>query len=123
MPSAKRKDKERPSATKPAEVRTPPLLPEDYGFQVVKHSATLDNRGRLTLGFQPEASAFQVSVNAQGQILLEPVVTLPQRELWLWRNPVAVASVKRGLEQAARWETVDLGSFSQYANLELESDD
>jgi len=31
-------------------------------------------------------------------------------------NPETTASIKRGLEQSARGETVDLGDFTQYAD-------
>lgn len=45
---------------------------------------------------------------------------LPSCEPWLDNNPEAKASVERGLQQAARGEIHDLGSFSQYADLEID---
>jgi elongation factor P--beta-lysine ligase len=40
----------------------------------------------------------------------------PSREQWLWENPEAQAA----LAQAAQGETQSLGSFAQYANLDIE---
>ncbi len=65
-------------------------------------------------------------VNDAGQILLDPVVSIPERELWLWQNPSALASVQRGIQQSAAGESHELGSFAQYADFEvadLEVDD
>jgi hypothetical protein len=44
----------------------------------------------------------------------------PNREQWLWENPEALATVRTGLNQAAQGETKSLGSFAQYANLDIE---
>jgi hypothetical protein len=92
---------------------------QDY-FRVVKDVVRPDSRGRLTLGQLARAKSYRVMVNDAGQILLDPVVSISERELWLWQNPDALASVQRGIKQSAAGETHDLGSFTQYANLELD---
>jgi hypothetical protein len=55
-----------------------------------------------------------VNEGSDGTIVLTPVAVIPKRELWLWQNPEALASVRRGLEQSARGEGISLGSFAQY---------
>jgi len=60
-------------------------------------------------------SAFNVYHNKLGQIVLDPVKAIPVSEAWLWENPEAFASVKRGLQQADKGETHDLGDFTRYA--------
>jgi hypothetical protein len=46
-----------------------------------------------------------------GDILLKPMASIPARELWLYQNQDALASVRRGLSQKG---TIDRGSFAQY---------
>ncbi len=76
-------------------------------------------QGLINLGQTAKARCYRVWTNDAGQILLDPV-PLPEREQWLWNNPEALESVQRGLEQSARGEQVFLGSFAQYADLEIE---
>ena len=49
-----------------------------------------------------EGIRYHVYTNSLGQILLDPQVTIPASEVWLFNNPDALASVKRGLSDAAR---------------------
>jgi len=41
---------------------------------------------------------YQILVNESGQILLDPVVSIPERELWLWQNQEASTAVQQGIE-------------------------
>jgi hypothetical protein len=92
----------------------------EQGFRVLKDIIRPDERGRITLGNFAKSKTYKVMINDAGQILLNPVVTVPEPELWLWQNSSALAAVGRGLEQVAKQETYDLGSFAQYADLEVE---
>ncbi len=67
-----------------------------------------------------KALHFRVYVNAAGQILLDPALTVPVREMWLYRNPVALAKVREGLAQAAEGDFHDLGSFAKFADDEID---
>ncbi len=79
-----------------------------------------DARGRVTLGPIATKKNYRVSIGAQGEITLTPVIEIPEREAWLWNNPQSLAAVRRGLEDAAAGRVVDAGSFAQYANLEID---
>ena len=70
-----------------------------------------DKRGRLTIGDKASDKQFRVLINSDGQILLDPVVVMSAREVWLYKNPQALVSVLQGLHEAAAGEVHDLGSF------------
>jgi hypothetical protein len=93
---------------------------QERDFREIKKVAQSDSRGRLTLGQVVKGKSYRVMINDEGQILLDPVVRIPERELWLWQNAEALASVKRGIKQTSVEQGRDLGDFSQYADLEIE---
>ena len=75
-----------------------------------------DSKGRVTLSKLTEGvSSFNVSKDAEGRILLEPMVEIPAREKWLFDNPEALASVRRGLADAKAGRVVSRPSFAKYA--------
>jgi hypothetical protein len=41
--------------------------------------------------------------------------SIPTSEAWLYRDPEALASVRRGLQEAAEGKTIFLGSFARHA--------
>ncbi len=102
----------------------------DETFELLGEGA-LDDRNRLILTKAVEALRaqfgdaaselrFTIHKNKAGQVLLSPATSVPLHEAWLFKNPAALASVRRGLEQAAAGELVDRGSFAQYADDELD---
>lgn len=92
----------------------------DTNFQQIKHSSRADDRGRLTVGAVAKKKNYRVMINELGQILLDPIVNIPEREIWLWRNQSALESLKSGLQEAAAGETQDYGSFAEYADLDID---
>jgi len=56
---------------------------------------------------------YHIYSNKFGQIVLDPQVTIPVSEVWLFNNPDALASVQRGLSDAAqgRVSKVDLDTL------------
>ena len=70
----------------------------------------VDSKNRITLGKNKnmtKANIYKVYRNAIGQIILDPQVTIPAYEAWLYQNPEALASVKRGLKDAVEGKVVD----------------
>lgn len=58
-----------------------------------------------------EGIIYHIYHNSFGQILLDPQVTIPASELWLFENKDALASVDRGMLESAR---INRGSFAKY---------
>lgn len=75
-----------------------------------------DAKGRVTLSKLTEGiSSFNVSRDEEGRLLLEPMVEIPAKEKWLFDNPEALASVRRGLSDVKAGRLKSIGSFSKYA--------
>jgi len=58
-----------------------------------------------------EGITYHIYSNSDGQILLDPQVTIPASELWLFENKDALALVDRGMLESAR---INRGSFAKY---------
>jgi hypothetical protein len=109
-------------------VTTETLL--DENFELVGEG-TLDSKKRIALTKAIEALQatigqtlgklrFEIYYNKAGQILLSPEATVPLHEAWLYKNRAALASVRRGIEEAGRGKTRKLGSFAKHANDEID---
>jgi hypothetical protein len=80
-----------------------------------------DSRQRLAFGKLLAAAGLGPNVRfaakwSNGHFTLKPMVSVPASEEWLYANPEALASVKRGLAQAARGEIEDLSSLLEDKN-------
>jgi len=74
-----------------------------------------DAKGRICLGKLAEGvSSFRVSVDERRRIVLEPYAEIPATEKWLFDNPDARESVRRGLVDVAEGRVADRGSVSEY---------
>lgn len=83
----------------------------------------MDDKYRICLGSflsQEERellSSFRVSRQEDGKIVLDPFVEIPAREHWIYKNPEALASLERGIEDAKNGRIVDVDiDFSQFLN-------
>jgi predicted transcriptional regulator len=74
-----------------------------------------DAKGRVALGKLAEGiSSFRATQNVDGSIVLKPYVEIALKDSWLARNPEALASVQRGLEDLKAGRVHDLGDFTQF---------
>jgi hypothetical protein len=74
---------------------------------------TVDSRKRISLTkLLPEGKVSSVRAYKEDErIILEPMVEIPAREVWLYENKAALKKVKTGLLQKG---TVKRGSFAKY---------
>ena len=67
----------------------------------------LDTKNRVTLGrMKVKTNIYKVYCNELGQIILDPQVTIPAHEQWLFKNKEAAMMVKEGLEDAKKKKLV-----------------
>jgi hypothetical protein len=89
---------------------------KDTDFELISEFAQPDAKKRLSLGEALRgATAFNIYRNPLGQLILDPVKTIPASEMWLYQNPEALASVKQGLRESAEGKSVYRGSFAKHA--------
>jgi hypothetical protein len=85
-------------------------------FQLISEFAQPDAKKRLSLGEALSgATAYNIYRNALGQVILDPVKSVPASEMWLYESPQALASVKKGLRESAEGKRVYRGSFAKHA--------
>ncbi|MBU1145912.1 MAG: hypothetical protein KJ971_08710 [Firmicutes bacterium] len=63
-----------------------------------------DSKKRVVLpkALVGEGITYHIYSNSNGQIILDPQITIPASEAWLFNNQDAIASVRRGLSDAAQ---------------------
>ncbi len=77
-------------------------LVKDKNFQEVTEVKS-DSKHRVSLGkveMTELPSIYRIYVNSAGQIILDPQVTIPASEAWLYKNEKALNAVRSGLEAA-----------------------
>ena len=88
---------------------------KDESFKKIADNVKPDVKNRIVLKKVKiqEGMRYHIYANSIGQLILDPQVTIPASELWLYKNPKALASVKRGISDAAegRVSRVDLNTL------------
>jgi hypothetical protein len=91
------------------------MVIKDSDFKKIADSVKPDAKKRITLHKvqMREGVSYHMYSNSIGQIILDPQVTIPASEIWLFNNPDALASVRRGLSDAAKGKVskIDLGTL------------
>ena len=61
-----------------------------------------DSKGRVTLGGHFANRPVIVEHRSDDEVIVRLARVIPEREVWLYENPKALASVRRGLDQARK---------------------
>jgi len=85
-------------------MRSMAMVIKDTVFTKMADSVKPDVKRRVVLqGIQiQEGVTYHIYKNSIGQIVLDPQVTIPASEIWLFNNPDDLESVRRGLKDAAQ---------------------
>ena len=96
------------------------------GNSIVKNSqfeeiaeVKVDSKNRITLGKNKvmKIHIYKVYRNTIGQIILDPQVTIPAHEQWLFKNKKAAKMVQAGLEDAKQGRLVKAPEdYSKYVD-------
>jgi hypothetical protein len=75
--------------------------PEAVSKELLSTTSTksADSKGRITLGEKFANRTVIVKELSETEVLVELATVIPDRELWLHRNEIAMACVQRGLRQ------------------------
>jgi hypothetical protein len=63
-------------------------------------------------------SSFRAHKEKDGRIILEPLIEIPAKEHWIYKNPEALTSLMQGIEDAKAGRLKNRGSFAKYAREE-----
>lgn len=78
----------------------------------------VDSKNRITLGKSgklTKAKIYKLYLNNIGQIILDPQVTIPAHEQWMFKNKKAQKMVQSGLDDAKKGRLADAPEdYSQY---------
>lgn len=86
-------------------------------YRLVARDVRPDSRKRVALGRALDDltdASFNVYKDSEGRIILEPQVSIPASEAWLFRNQKALDSVRRGLGEVLEQKAKRGASFAKF---------
>ncbi len=90
---------------------------KDTDFEELSQTR-VDSKRRVALGksIPRQVTSFKVYRNAHGQVILDPMVSIPAHETWLFKNKRASELVRQGLEEAKKGRlTKQREDYSRYS--------
>lgn len=89
----------------------------NHPFKRIAKALKPDERNRISITkiLSEDDVLYDVYVNDLGQVMLDPVITIPACEAWVFKNKDVRESIERGLDESHQGKTKYLGSFAKYA--------
>ena len=66
----------------------------------------LDNKGRITIGKHTDITGYRADFRPSGEIVLVPMVEIPQREKWLYADTSEAKKFSRAMNQVKKGKVV-----------------
>jgi hypothetical protein len=90
----------------------------DGEFIGVAKRVKVDKKRRIVLpsSLVQDDVTFHIYANKAGQIVLDPQVTIPASELWVFENKEVLASLDKAMIESKNGQVVKRGSFAKYVN-------
>ena len=88
-------------------------ITKDTDWTKIAEGVKPDSKKRVVLPkvLIREGTTYRIYHNHIGQIVLDPQVTIPASELWLFENKEALASIDNGMTEK---KVIKRGSFAKY---------
>ena len=92
------------------------IIIKDEDFIGIAKSVKPDIKKRVVLPatLVQEDIRYRIYHNSIGQILLDPQVTIPASELWVFENKDILSSIDKGMAESANRQVINRGSFAKY---------
>lgn len=83
---------------------------------------TFDDKYRVSLGSDVirllnklfTFASFDIYVNSEGYVLLQPMHRIPANEQWIWKDSKIKASFKRALDDARQGRTTRVSNLNEF---------
>jgi len=81
----------------------------------------IDTRKRVNLSkLLPKGNIHSVNAYKEGnKIILEPMAEIPACESWIYENPKALKSIRKGIKEAKEGKLKDRPSYAEFAEDEI----
>lgn len=99
---------------------TPTQILKSLDFTEVAEVRPDDKKRLLLKKVKKAGKMYRIFENPLGQIILDPVVTIPRSEAWLYQNKEAIGSVRKGLKEAGEGKLRKRPSYARFADASLE---
>jgi hypothetical protein len=92
------------------------MVIKDQVFEKIADSVKPDAKKRVVLQHvqMQEGITYHIYKNSLEQIVLDPQVTIPASELWVFDNKDVLAAIDEGMAESAKGHLIERDSFDKY---------